>query len=143
MELLELLQKNDITTVHHTLGIVVEEANKERVVLSMPVTERVHQFTRILHGGVSVLIAESAASIGAAFNTDLTKFIPVGAEINANHLRSISQGSIKAIATPVNIGRQLQVWSIEIRDHREHLVCIARCTMMMRPGNAIQHVTNR
>jgi 1,4-dihydroxy-2-naphthoyl-CoA hydrolase len=141
MELLEILENLDITTVHKTLGIVIEEANSERVVLSMPVNERVHQFTRILHGGVSVLIAESAASMGAAFNTDLTRFIPVGAEINANHLRSISQGKITATATPINIGKQLQVWGIEVRDQRQHLICIARCTMMLRPGNAIKHVT--
>src|SRR5262249_54605534 len=108
-------------------------------VLSMPVDERVHQFTRILHGGASVVIAESAASIGAACNTDLTKYIPVGVEINANHLRPVSKGTIQAVAVPAHIGKQMMVWNIEIRDHRNRLTCVARCTLALRPGNAIKN----
>jgi 1,4-dihydroxy-2-naphthoyl-CoA hydrolase len=140
MELLELLRTRGITTIHDTLGIVIDEATPERVVLSMPVNERVHQFTRILHGGASVVLAESAASIGAACNTDLTKFIPVGIEINANHVRAISKGTITAVATPVHIGRQIMVFKIEVEDHRKHLICSARCTLMLRPGNATKHL---
>ena len=76
-------------------------SNKQNTIeLYLQLDERVHQFTRILHGGVSVVLAESAASIGAALNTDLTQFIPVGVEINANHLRSISKGTLRAVATP-------------------------------------------
>jgi 1,4-dihydroxy-2-naphthoyl-CoA hydrolase len=140
MELLELLKSGGITTIHETLGITIDEATPERVVLSMPVNERVHQFTRILHGGASVVLAESAASIGAAFNTDLTQFTPVGIEINANHLRPISKGTLTAVATPANLGRQIMVWNIEIHDQRKHLVCVARCTLMMRAGSAIKHL---
>lgn len=138
MELLDMMREREVETVHNTLGIVVEEATKDRVVLSMPVNERVHQFTRILHGGVSVVLAESAASVGAACNTDLTKHIPVGIEINANHLRPISKGTIRAIATPASIGRLLMVWNIEIRDHRDRLICVSRCTLALRPGNALK-----
>ncbi len=138
MELLELLRERSVETVHNTLGIEVEEAGRDRVVLSMPVTERVHQFTRILHGGVSVLLAESAASIGAACNTDLTRYSPVGIEINANHLRPVSRGRITATATPIQKGKTLTVWSVEIHDHRGRLISTARCTLMYRPGNAIR-----
>lgn len=138
MELLDILKNHSVKTVHDTLGIKIEELDKQKVILSMEVTERVHQFTRIMHGGVSVVLAESAASIGAALNTDLTQFTPVGVEINANHLRSVSKGIVKAIATPVHIGSKLMVWQIEIRDQREHLICSSRCTLMLKPGNAIR-----
>jgi len=138
MELLELLKTHSVKTVHDTLGIKIEELDPKRVVLSMEVTEHVHQFTRIMHGGVSVVLAESAASIGAALNTDLSQFTPVGVEINANHLRSISRGIVTAIATPAHIGARLMVWQIEIRDHRQRLVCTSRCTLMLKPGNAIR-----
>lgn len=138
MELLEFLRSHKVKTVHETLGIEVEEVDPQRVVVSMPVTEHVHQFTRILHGGVSVVLAESAASIGAAMNTDLTQFSPVGVEINANHLRPISKGRITAVATPAHIGAKMMVWNVEIHDHRKRLICISRCTLMLRPGNALK-----
>jgi 1,4-dihydroxy-2-naphthoyl-CoA hydrolase len=138
MQLMELLQHHNVTTVHDTLGITIEEATPQRVTLSLPVTEKVHQYTRILHGGVSVVLAESAASIGAAMNTDLTRYAPVGVEINANHLRSISRGQLIAIATPVHIGAKIMVWAIEITDDRQRKICVARCTLALRPGNAFK-----
>src|SRR5256885_10456551 len=116
MTLLEMMRSSADRTVLKTLDIKVESAERERVVLSMPVTERVHQYTGLLHGGVSVVLAETAASIGAALNTDLTRFTPVGVEINANHLRSVAKGRVVAEARPVYIGRQMTVWAIEIRD---------------------------
>ncbi|MEW6730798.1 MAG: hotdog fold thioesterase [Acidobacteriota bacterium] len=142
-ELLALMREHGVTSIHDTLGIEVVEANATRVVLSLEVSERVHQFTRILHGGVSVVLAESAASLGAAFNTDLSRLIPVGVEINANHLRSISKGTIQAIATPAHIGRQMMVWNVEIQDQRQRLICVARCTLMLRAGNAAKIIQER
>jgi 1,4-dihydroxy-2-naphthoyl-CoA hydrolase len=138
MELMDLLRQHNVTTVHDTLGITIEEATPQRVVLSMPVTEKVHQYTRILHGGVSVVLAESAASIGAAMNTDLTRYAPVGIEINANHLRSVARGQLRAVATPVHIGAKIMVWAIEITDQRQRLICVSRCTLALRPGNAFR-----
>jgi uncharacterized protein (TIGR00369 family) len=140
MDLIEFLRKHKIKTIHDTLGIVIEETNPERVVLSMEVTERVHQFTQIMHGGVSAVLAESAASIGAALNTDLTRFIPVGVEISANHLRSISNGTVKITAVPSYIGSKMMVWSIEIHDQRQRLISVARCTIMLRSGNAAKFI---
>src|SRR5919205_4655696 len=101
ISIIEALRTRRGQTVLETLDITIESAEKERVVLSMPVTERVHQYTGLLHGGVSVVLAETAASIGAALNTDLERFTPVGVEINANHLRTVSKGTVTAEARPV------------------------------------------
>ena len=137
MSLLEMMRSRADQTVLKTLDIKVESAEADRVVLSMPVTERVHQYTGLLHGGVSVVLAETAASIGAALNTDLEKYTPVGVEINANHLRSVSRGRITAEAVPVYQGRQMSVWAVEIRDERQRLVAVSRCTLALKPGSAL------
>jgi uncharacterized protein (TIGR00369 family) len=136
--ILDKLQSLGQETVLNTLNIKIESAESERVVLSMPVDERVHQYTGLLHGGVSVVLAETAASIGAALNTDLERFTPVGVEINANHLRSVTKGRVVAEARPVYKGRQMTVWAIEIRDERERLVCVSRCTLAFKPGSALK-----
>ena len=137
MSVIDALRSRREQTVLETLDITIESAEKELVVLSMPVTERVHQYTGLLHGGVSVVLAETAASIGAALNTDLERYTPVGVEINANHLRSVTKGRVVAEARPVYIGRQMTVWAIEIRDERERLVSVARCTLALKPGGAL------
>ena len=137
MSVIETLRSRRTATVLETLAISIELAEKERVVLSMPVTERVHQYTGLLHGGVSVVLAETAASIGAALNTDLTRYTPVGVEINANHLRSVTKGKVVAEARPVYTGRQITVWAIEIRDERERLISVSRCTLALKPGGAL------
>src|SRR5215210_6023403 len=137
MSMLEALRARREQTILETLDITIESAEKELVVLSMPVTERVHQYTGLLHGGVSVVLAETAASIGAALNTDLARYTPVGVEINANHLRSVTKGRVRAEAKPVYKGRQMTVWAIEIRDDRERLICVSRCTLAMKPGSAL------
>lgn len=137
MSILEALRSRQTQTVLETLAISIESAEKELVVLSMPVTERVHQYTGLLHGGVSVVLAETAASIGAALNTDLTRYTPLGVEINANHLRSVSKGTVRAEARPVYTGRLMTVWAIEIKDERERLISVSRCTLAYRPGGAL------
>jgi 1,4-dihydroxy-2-naphthoyl-CoA hydrolase len=136
MSILDQLRSRSEHTVLGTLDIRIEVAEPERVVLSMPVTERVHQYTGLLHGGISVVLAETAASIGAALNTDLTRYTPVGVEINANHLRSVTGGTVTAEARPVYQGRRMTVWNIEIRDGRNRLVCVSRCTLALKAGSA-------
>lgn len=131
--LLEQTQKSELFQL---LEIELVEAAKERVVLKMPVTPRVHQYVGIMNGGISLLLAESAASIGAVINTDLTKQTAVGIEINANHLRSVSKGEITATATPIYHGRTLSVWQVEIRNDRDKLICISRCTLALKTGGA-------
>lgn len=137
MSILDSLRSRREQTILNTLDITIESAEKESVVLSMPVTERVHQYTGLLHGGVSVVLAETAASIGAALNTDLERYTPVGVEINANHVRSVTKGRVVAEARPVYIGRQITVWAIEIKDERERLISISRCTLAFKPGGAL------
>jgi 1,4-dihydroxy-2-naphthoyl-CoA hydrolase len=137
MSILETLRTRRQQTVLETLDISIESADKELVVLSMPVTERVHQYTGLLHGGVSVVLAETAASIGAALHTDLTRYTPVGVEINANHLRPVTKGRVVTEARPVYVGRLMTVWAIEIKDERGRLVSVSRCTLALKPGGAI------
>lgn len=118
------------------LGVKVEVAEAERVVLSMEVTPKVHQYVGIMNGGVSLYLCETAASIGVVLGSDLAKVTPVGIEINANHLRAVSKGVIKAEATPLYPGRTMSVWNIEIRDSRERLICTSRCSILLRRGGA-------
>lgn len=134
---LELIKDTAQNNVMKTLGIEIESAEKDLVVLSMNVEPRVHQYTGILHGGVSLVIAETAAAIGAIMNSDLTKVTPVGIEINANHLRPVAKGKVTAEARPVYHGKTLSVWQIEIKDEKQRLVCISRCSMALRKGGAI------
>ncbi|KXK05481.1 MAG: putative esterase [Acidobacteria bacterium OLB17] len=112
------------------LGIEVVEATPERVVLQMEVTPKVHQYTGVMNGGISVYLAESAASIGVVVGADLEKVTPVGIEINANHLRAVSKGLITAVAEPIHTGRTISVWKIEITDRRGKLVCTSRITLL-------------
>jgi len=114
--------------VHVALGITVEEATPERVEVSVPVTSKVHQPYGILHGGVSALLAESAASIGGAVTAPAGKVV-VGTELNCSHLRSMTDGLLTAIATPIRIGRTIQVWGIELTDEQGRTICTARCSL--------------
>ncbi len=115
------------------LGIEIVEMSPDRVVATMPVDERTHQPFGILHGGASIALAETVASLGAANRIDREKFVAVGQEINGNHLRPKSEGLVTATATPVHVGRSSQVWSIEIRDEAGKLVCVSRCTLAIVP----------
>lgn len=116
-------------TLLETLGIDVLEATPERVVATMPVGPRVHQPFGLLHGGASVALAETVASIGATLGVDRESKMAVGMEINANHLRPMRDGLLRAVATPLHRGRGTQVWQVELRDERERLVCVSRCTL--------------
>lgn len=120
------------------LGVKVELVSAERVVLTMEVTPRVHQYIGIMNGGVSLLLSETAASTGAVAAADLTKYAPVGIEINANHLRAVSKGIITVEAKPIYPGRTLNVWGVEITDDRGRLVCVSRCTILVQKRPAVR-----
>lgn len=120
-------------TLMDTLGITVTEFKPERLVATMPVTSRVHQPFGILHGGASVALAETIASIGACAHVDLNEYVPVGQEINANHIRSVRSGVVTGIGVPLHIGRTSQVWDIKLYDEQERLICVSRCTMAIVP----------
>jgi uncharacterized protein (TIGR00369 family) len=115
-----------------TLGIQLVEMGPERVVATMPITPAHHQPLGYLHGGASVALAETVASVGAylAAGPDKGAF---GLEINANHLRPKRSGTLTAVATPLHGGRTTAVWSVEIRDEESKLVCISRCTLALTP----------
>jgi 1,4-dihydroxy-2-naphthoyl-CoA hydrolase len=120
------------TLVEH-LGITFLEASGKRVVAQMPVESRVHQPFGLLHGGASVVLAESVASTGAYLNVRDQGQTAVGLEINANHLRGIASGTVTATGTPIFQGRTTEVWSIEIADERGKMVCVSRCTLAIIP----------
>ena len=117
------------TTLAGTLGIEYLTLEKDLVEASMPVDARTKQPFGILHGGASVALAESVASIGAWLNVDETKHLVVGLEINANHIRPMREGKIISRATPVHRGAKTQVWDIRITSEDGKLVCISRCTL--------------
>lgn len=118
-------------TLMHTLGIVITEATPERVVATMPVTPAHHQPFGILHGGASVALAETVASYGATVSIENDRRRAVGLEINANHVRSVTGGTLTAVGTPLHQGRSTQLWSVEIRDEGGRLVCVSRCTLAL------------
>jgi uncharacterized protein (TIGR00369 family) len=115
------------------LGIEIIEMTPERVVATMPVDDRTRQPFGILHGGASVALAETVASLGAVMNVDLAKATAVGLEINANHLRAKRDGIVRATATPFHVGRSTQVWDVRIVDEDERPVCVSRCTLAVVP----------
>ena len=130
---LEMLRALEQRGMADALGIEVLELAPRRVVATMPVHDATRQPFGILHGGASVALAETVASLGAWSSIDRERFAAVGLEINANHLRAKRDGLVRAVATPLHQGRTTQVWSIEIRDEQERLVCVARCTMAVVP----------
>lgn len=124
----QLIKFSRGTMVEH-LGIEFLEANKEYIRASMPVDHRTVQPFRILHGGASVTLAETLGSIAGQFHAGENKMV-VGIEINANHLKSAHEGqTVYGITKPVRIGRNIQVWSIEITNEEDQLICISRLTL--------------
>lgn len=115
-------------TILEALDIKTIELEKERVVMTMPVGPKTRQPMGLLHGGASVVLAESAASIGTFMNIDPETEAAVGIEINANHIRAKKDGIVTAVATPLHKGRTTMVWDIKISDEEEKLICVSRCT---------------
>lgn len=125
---------NDIskaTSVEH-LGIQFIELGDDYLVGSMPVDHRTIQPAGILHGGASVLLAETLGSLASSLCIeDLGKKVPVGIEINASHLKSVSRGMVYGRATAVRIGQKVHVWNIDITDESEDIICSCRLTNMI------------
>ena len=120
-------------TLLEALGIEVTLATRERVEARMPVDRRTHQPFGLLHGGASVALAETVASVGGYMNVDPAREHVVGLEINANHLRAKRDGEVRAVATPIHVGRRTQVWDVRIADEEGKLVCVSRCTLAVVP----------
>jgi len=111
------------------IGIEITSLTKDKVVATMPVDDRTRQPFGLLHGGASAALAETVASIGAYLNIDPATQAAVGIELNANHLRGKTEGTVTATATPLHRGRTIQVWEIRIEDEDAKLVCASRCTL--------------
>ncbi len=133
IESLELLNSWSENTILEVLGIKISGIGEDYLEATMPVDARTHQPYGILHGGASVVLAETLGSIGALLLIDPTKFRCVGLEINANHIKAVRSGIVIGRANPIHAGRSTQVWQIEIKTETGDLVCISRITMAVVP----------
>lgn len=127
---LEWFNRLQAGTMVDTVGIVISEIGADFLRGTMTVTERTIQPARILHGGASVVFAETLASCATAATVDRERYMALGQEINANHLRPAPLGT-KLVGTtrPYHVGRRSQVWGIEIVNDQNQLICISRITM--------------
>lgn len=116
-------------TLIEALGIEITELELGKVTATMPVNGRTRQPFGILHGGASVALAETVASVGAYELVDKETEAVAGLEINANHVRPKSEGVVTATGTVLHKGKTTQVWDIKITDEQDRLICISRCTM--------------
>ncbi|MFD2680650.1 PaaI family thioesterase [Bacillus seohaeanensis] len=120
-------------TLIRALGIEFTILGKGKVVATMPVNENTKQPFGYLHGGASVALAETVASVGAGGLIDLEKEICFGLEINANHIKAKKEGVVTATATVLHQGKSTQVWDIKITDEENQLISVSRCTMSVVP----------
>ncbi|MCM3741766.1 hotdog fold thioesterase [Oceanobacillus luteolus] len=117
-------------TIMEAIGIEVVEITEEKVVATMPVHGPTRQPYGLLHGGASVVLAETVASVGSFNLVKAENKAAVGLEINANHIRSMREGKVKAVGTPLHLGRKTHVWDIKITDEETgKLICVSRCTI--------------
>jgi len=123
----EINERRKGTMVDH-VGIEITALGDDSITGRMPVDHRTKQPAGMLHGGASVVLAESLGSIAANLVIDLEKFYCVGLEINANHVRPSAGGFVEGVAKPLHLGKTTQIWEIKITQDG-HLVCISRLTM--------------
>lgn len=129
-ELTALASRNLVSHI----GIEFVEIGNDYLKARMPVDHRTKQPFGILHGGASVVLAETVGSCAANMVVDYPTQRFVGQDINANHIRAVSAGHVTAVARPLHLGRASQVWDIKIHDDQEKLVCVSRLTMaLFRP----------
>ena len=118
------------------IGIRLSDIGAEFLRATLEITPDLHQPYGALHGGVSAALAETVGSVAANLCVDRERFMCLGQELNANHLRPVISGVVTATARPFHIGHRSQVWGIEIRDERERLICVSRLTMAVVPRRA-------
>ena len=125
------IQSRQPHSVHHTLGIKI--TSYDPVTVEVAIDKRLHQIMGIVHGGVHVLLAESAASLMSAMEVDLTRYVVSGQTIQANHLRPVHEGSLKALPRLVHAGRTSRIYDVDVVDDKGRVVSISRCTVAVRP----------
>ena len=116
-------------TMAEYIGIEWHEVGQDYLKARMPVDHRTTQPYGLLHGGASVALAETVGSVASAMVVDHTKFLCVGLEINANHIRSAKKGFVIGTARPIHLGTSTHVWDIRIEDDEAKLICISRLTV--------------
>lgn len=122
IEVLDRLNKASKNTLGETLDIVYTDVSDDFLTATMPVTPKVHQPYGIMHGGASCVLAETLGSCLSLINLDLSKSVPVGTNINSNHLRAIREGIVTGTATFIRKGNTMHVSQIEIRDEKGNLI---------------------
>lgn len=115
-------------TILENMGIEFLEKGDDFISATMPVDKRTRQPLGLLHGGASVVLAETLGSTASYMALDESHY-SVGLEIKANHLKSVTQGRVKGVVTPVHLGKSTQVWDIAIEDEQQKLICVSRLTM--------------
>lgn len=124
----EDLNRRGEQTMAEFLEIVFTEVGADFLVATMPASPRTKQPLGIIHGGASVVLAETVASTAANMAVDFSQYYCVGLEINANHIRSVREGTVRAVTRPIHLGRTTQVWSIEISNQEGQITCLSRMT---------------
>jgi len=122
IEILDRLNKASKNTLGETLDIFYTDVDDDFLTATMPVTPKVHQPYGIMHGGASCVLAETLGSCLSLINLDITKSVPVGTNINSNHLRAIREGIVTGTATFIRKGNTMHVSQIEIRDEKGNLI---------------------
>lgn len=125
----EGLNARSTNTIVDHIGIEYMAIGDDYIKARMPVDNRTVQPARILHGGASVVLAETLGSVAAYLCIDPAQKMAVGLEINANHVRSVREGYVTGTVKPLHIGNSTHIWQIHIRDDQNRLVCIARITI--------------
>ncbi len=120
-------------TMAEYLDIEWKEVGNDFISATMPVDHRTIQPYGLLHGGASCVLAETVGSVASAMVVDHSKFICVGLEINANHIRSAREGKVIGTAKPIHLGATTHVWDIRIVDEKERLICVSRLTVAILP----------
>lgn len=130
-EILESINSMHEGTLMSHLGIEFIDIGENYLTAKMPVDERTCQPLGLLHGGASAALAETLGSVGSAIRLDLNQQAPVGLELNANHIRPVTNGYVTGTATVLHLGRRTHVWDIKIEDEAGRLVCVSRLTIMI------------
>lgn len=133
---LDHLNESGTNTMSSYLGMEFTEIGPDYLRMIMPVNDKTKQPYGLLHGGASAALAETVGSVASSLIIDPQKQICVGLDINANHLKGVSEGYVHAIARPLHIGSTTHVWDIRICDDDNKLVCISRLTVAIRDKKA-------
>ena len=132
-EIIEKINKTLHNTMSAQLGIEITDIGEDFISGKMPVDERTVQPFGLLHGGASVALSETLGSIGGGIKVYSNNETVVGIEINANHLKSARDGWVYGKATPIRIGKKIQVWNIEITNDSNDIICVSRLTLAVIP----------